>query len=360
MRGLQILARRVLPVALCLLPISAAAEVAIRLDPDTGLATVSGLSETEIATLLTTPDVLDFRLDGSVADRGMLLTVSETDGVLTVAPRFPLRSGETYSLRIDLPGKDYSATVAMPASKAPRPTLTSFAPSQAVIPANTLRLYLTFSEPMARGQLRDTVTLRRSDGSLVKSPFLNLETELWDPTQTRATLLLDPGRIKQGVGPNVEAGAPLVPGEAYRISVASGMMSAAGAPLGAETHVTFRAGPPERRAIDPARWQVLSPAAGSQAPLTIIFDRIVDSGAGIRLLQVRDADGRHVRGEIVTDGGGWSLKPDRPWAAGRYQIIVDSSFEDVSGNTPGAPFDTEAGTIGKAEDPVVIAVRITQ
>ena len=360
MRGLQALARRALPVALFLLPFPVAAEIATRFDADTGLVTVSGLSASQIAALLTTPDSLDLRLDRSDADRGMLLTLSGTDGLLTVSPRFPLRSGAIYSLRINLPDKNYSATFSMPASEAPKPTVTHFAPSQAIIPANTLRLYLTFSEPMARGQLRNAVTLERRDGTVVKSPFLNLETELWDPTQTRATLLLDPGRIKQGVGPNEEAGTPLVPGEAYRLTIAAGMMSAEGAPLGRDAHATFRVGAPERRSIDPARWQVLSPPAGSEGPLTIIFDRIVDSGAARRLLQVRDADGRQVRGEITTDGGGWSLTPDRPWRAGVYQIVVDASFEDVSGNTPGAPFDAKAGTIGKAEDSVAIAVRIKQ
>ena len=47
------------------------------------------------------------------------------------------------------------------------PVLSGFAPSAAEIPANTLRFYLTFSQPMARGQVRDTIRLTRADGNTI-------------------------------------------------------------------------------------------------------------------------------------------------------------------------------------------------
>lgn len=58
------------------------------------------------------------------------------------------------------------------------PALAAFSPSQSVIPANTLRFYLTFTEPTARRQVRDQIHLVRQDGKTVPSPFLNLEADL--------------------------------------------------------------------------------------------------------------------------------------------------------------------------------------
>lgn len=52
------------------------------------------------------------------------------------------------------------------------------------------------------------------------------------------------------------------------------------------------------------------------------------------------------------------MTPTRPWAEGRYRVVVDAELEDVSGNTPGAPFDARAGAIGKADLPMILAFRI--
>jgi len=213
---------------------------------------------------------------------------------------------------------------------------------------------------MARGQLRDTVRLIGRDGTEVPSPFLNLHSELWDSAQTRATLLLDPGRIKQGVGPNTQGGAPLINGENYLLVISGTMQSAAGVALGQDVSAVFRAGLAERSAIAPESWQTLSPPAGSFEPLTVAFDRIIDSGAALRMLSVESPQGGQVRGQIETDGGGWSLIPDRRWQAGTYKLIIDPELEDVSGNTIGAAFDAAAGTIGIKQDPIILTFEITQ
>ena len=282
----------------------------------------------------------------------MLVSVSLDGEALIVQPRFALKTGANYELTV----ADETLRIALPAPEATTPRLVSFAPSQAVIPANTLRLYLHFSEPMARGQLREMVSLVTADGTLVPSPFLLLETELWDSSQTRATLLLDPGRIKQGVGPNVSGGAPLQEGQSYRLTVSPQMRSAAGQPLDMPVSLAFRVGPPERRSIAPETWEILAPSAGSHAPLSLAFDRIMDSGAILRLITLQGPGGQPVRGQITSDGGGWSLTPDSPWQAGGYSLIVDPELEDVAGNTIGTPFDAATGTIGIQTEPVILIV----
>jgi len=347
------LVRQVLRAALGLAPVSAWAETDARYENN--IVVVTGLAEGAQERLAAGHGQIILQVAGLNAERGMPVMVASAGGDLLVTPRFPLRTGTDYTLRL---GGVADLTVRVPAEAAPAPVVLGVEPSQATIPANILRMYLQFSEPMARGQVRDAVTLKRADGSTVPSPFLTLGPELWDPTQTRVTLLLDPGRIKQGVGPNTQVGAPLEAGQRYRLAVDAKMESAAGEPLGHDIGVALRVGPAERRPLRPETWQILAPRAGSHAPMTMAFDRIMDTGTVRRLITLIGPDGARVEGRIVSDGGGWSLLPNAPWAHGIYQLVIDPELEDVSGNTAGAPFDARAGTMGKVQEPVILAVEV--
>lgn len=346
-------ARWALLAALSLSSIVARADPTVQFDAASGSIVVSGLGADEHRGVA---DTLKLQVKGLNARRSMPMTLAQKGDDLIVQPRFALLAGTAYVLSLGATELE----ITPPASAAPAPNLVRFAPSQSVIPANTLRLYLHFSEPMAQGQLRDTVHLYQSDGAPVPHPFLNLGHELWDPSQTRATLLLDPGRIKQGVGPNAQVGPPLEPGQKYHLVISGQIQSAAGVDLGNDASVTFSTGEPERRAVDPHIWQILPPRLGGHAQLTIAFDRIMDSGAARRLLTVLDPDGEVVRGRITTDGGGWSMAPDTEWQAGTYTIVVDPELEDVAGNTLADPFDAAVGTIGKRQAPITLSIDIRE
>lgn len=112
--------------------------------------------------------------------------------------------------------------------KAEPPQLLWPVPNATVIPENTLRLYLMFSDPMANGFAREAIWIERADGTVVDSRLLNISTELWDIEQRRLTLLFDPVRIKQGGGPNQSDGAPLQAGNSYVLLVVGGMKNAKG------------------------------------------------------------------------------------------------------------------------------------
>ena len=53
-------------------------------------------------------------------------------------------------------------------------------PNVSELPENTLRIYLTFSESMAYGQVRENIQLKDKNGNLLSNSFLNLGIELWD------------------------------------------------------------------------------------------------------------------------------------------------------------------------------------
>ncbi len=347
------LVRRALLAVLIAAPLPATAEIAARFDAKTGAVHVTGLGDADRAAFLAAPEHMTLKVAGANSTRGTPFQTNERSGALVLTPRFALRLGTDYAVTLD----DTVLSVVLPAPDAPTPKLVGIAPSQGVIPANTLRIYLHFSEPMARGHIRDAVKLFRADGSAVPSPFLTLGPELWDRTQTRVTLLFDPGRIKQGVGPNAAVGAPLVAGESYRLVVGGTLQSAAGEVLGSDVAVALRVGAAVRTSIDPTAWHILTPPVGTQAPLTVAFDRIIDTGALRRLVTLRDSNDQQIQGHIETDGGGWSLTPMHPWSAGDYTLLIDPELEDISGNTPGVLFDAQAGTIGTTQ--TAIARHIT-
>lgn len=348
------LVRRALLAVLTVSPLPLAAEIAAHYNADTGSIHVTGLELADRKELLASPERIVLKVRGASSERGTAFKASQASESLVINPRFTLLLGTDYELTINRE----ALPIFLPKPNVPNPELIGVSPSQGVIPANTLRIYLKFSEPMARGHIQEAVSLLRADGSAVPNPFLTIGPELWDVSQTRFTLLFDPGRIKQGVGPNTSVGAPLVAGESYRLVVSGAMKSAAGKELGSDVVLAFRVGEAVRTAIDPATWQVLAPPAGSRTPLTVAFDRIIDTGVVRRFVTLLDADGTQIQGYIETDGGGWSITPARPWTPGDYTLIIDPELEDISGNTLGAPFDAQVGAIGTTQTAVMRQITV--
>ncbi|MEM7214123.1 MAG: Ig-like domain-containing protein [Pseudomonadota bacterium] len=336
-----------------------AEEISVQFDAAEEILVIHGLSPSEQSELLAKPDFLRLQIAGQSSARSMLMKLAGAEDAVHVHPRFSLRHGKQYVLAISLPDREGFETKLLVADDIRKPPrLVKFEPSHAVIPANILRLYLMFSEPIARGQAGKFVTLHHSDGTIVQSPFLNLSTELWDQSQKRLTLLFDPGRMKEGVGPNVSAGPPLEPGESYRLVVSGDLESAAGEPVGQDVAVSLRIGHAKNDPINPQEWEIQMPKAGSKEPVSIAFDRIIDTAAARRMLKLVGPDGYRVPGGIHTDGGGWSIFPPAIWKAGLYTLEIDPELEDVSGNNLRTAFDGGEGAIGKVTEPIFMNVPI--
>ncbi len=213
------------------------------------------------------------------------------------------------------------------------------------MPLNLLKLYLLFSAPMSEGRALQAVTVRRaSDGEPVEGVFLPMEPELWDPRRTRLTMLLDPGRIKRGLAPNLEAGYPLREGEAVVVSVDPDWKDAAGRPLRRAAERRFDVGPPVREPVNPAAWALEIPAAGSTAPLTVRFERPLDRALLEHCLSVAGVAGEAAVGE---GEGSWSFVPDAPWRAATHVLAVETRLEDLAGNSLARVFDRD---LTRAED----------
>jgi hypothetical protein len=251
-------------------------------------------------------------------------------------PRYPFVDGMEYSLTVD--------GIAMAAILRPAPdvgtevTVTAVYPSCAEIPLNLLRLYVHFSAPVREGLAQRTVRLCREDtGEPLQGAFLHMEPELWDRDHRRLTVLLDPGRIKRGLVPHEEAGYPLVEGVPVVLMV------------GPDAARRYMVGPAVRARVDPAAWGRRVPAAGSVNPLILDFDRPLDHALLGRCLRVADRAGVRVPGRVSCgpEERSWSFEPVSPWDSEPKLIVVDTTLEDVAGNSVSRVFDRD---LSRGED----------
>ena len=249
----------------------------------------------------------------------------------SIAPGVPLRA-VFRPLRLE-------ATFTPPSvSKTPSTVVRQVYPSGDLVPANLLKFYVEFSEPMSRGQAWQHLKLLDQAGVQIQLPFLEIDQELWDREGKRLTILFDPGRIKRGVLPREEIGASLEAGKQYTLVVDSGWLDGRGTPLAKGFEKRFRVGPEDRSAIEPSAWEVRVPKAGTQEPLIVEFGETLDSALAARLISVAGVAGTVAldRNESV-----WRFVPEQPWTADDHKITIETTLEDLAGNRVGRAFDVD-------------------
>jgi hypothetical protein len=209
-----------------------------------------------------------------------------------------------------------------------------------VLPANALKIYLQFSQPMEQGVFLDRIILHRQDESEVKGAFR--ETELWSPDGKRLTLWLHPGRQKTGVNLNIDEGSVLRAGETHRLKIAASWRSAAGVPLGKETAITLTATAPDHDCPDPRRWKLIAPQAGTRTPLKLSFDETLDP-AMLRTALTIQTGTQTVFGavQVAADAKAWSFTPVGAWQPSPHTIHIDPLLEDLAGNNLQHPFEVD-------------------
>jgi hypothetical protein len=266
-------------------------------------------------------------------------------------PRFPPVPGLRYRASADLStlsGSTASTSLSLLFSLPQESPVTSTAvdnvfPSGGELPENLLRFYLYFSASMRRGSAPGQIALLGPDGAPVTGALFNAPAELWDPGMRRLTVLLDPGRIKRGVGPNVDLGPPLRQGDRYTLMIGTGMIDAAGHPLRESFSKSFVVVAGVRDRIDPDQWVVEVPGSGTRRPLALMFPAPLDQALMLHAIHIVDADRNAVPGHVEIDRNEmrWAFTPASAWAAAPYRILIEPSLEDVSGNTAWAAFDAE-------------------
>jgi len=274
-------------------------------------------------------------------------------GALRFEPQFAPEPGVTYRavfLPAQLPGNSaagnsvITATFALPPRNLmPTTIVTQIYPSADLLPENLLKFYIHFSAPMRRGNIYQHIRLLDATGKAVELPFLEIDEELWNQDFTRLTLFIDPGRIKRGVKPLEEIGPSLEAGKSYRLVIDREWCDGNGAPLKESFEKSFRVVPPDRKPPDPAQWQIVAPKADSREALTITFPDPMEHALAQRMIVVTTDLGKAVRGTVVLENQErlWKFVPDNAWLRRKYNLVVQTTIEDLAGNNIGKPFEVD-------------------
>jgi hypothetical protein len=290
-----------------------------------------------------------------LADPGlppMLGTYRLNGSTIEFKPRFPLQPGIRYRAILQPSQLPKSHAGLTPVSSSlhlperaivPSTTVAEIYPTATELPENLLKFYLQFSAPMSGGHIYEHIHLLNEKGQPVELPFLEIDEELWNPAMTRLTLFIDPGRIKRGVTPLEEVGPALELGRHYTLVIDSAWQDANGAPLKASYRKSLQVIPPDRTPINLERWKITAPTAGSSQPLSVRFDRPMDFALAQRVIRVLSDRQEMVEGTVgfQEQERVWLLTPVRPWGRGRYELLIQTTLEDLAGNNIGKSFEVD-------------------
>lgn len=270
------------------------------------------------------------------------------DGVRFI-PHFPFEPGISYQASFDPRpfGRPELSDVltlefSLPREQSALPAeVKRIFPSSDYLPENLLRFYVCFSNSMQRGRVEAEISLLGPDGGPAPDVLYRAPVELWDRSMRYLTILLDPGRLKRGVGPNRELGPPLNVGQEYTLAVGSGMVDLSGRRLCETFYKRFRVTEAVRQPIAVEQWKIAPPVTKTRQPLVLMFPRPLDWALLSQTLTIVSTDEKSIDGRFVVDQDErrWSFTPASPWAAGYYHVRVASSLEDVCGNSLVAAFD---------------------
>jgi hypothetical protein len=254
-------------------------------------------------------------------------------------PATPFVRGQSYEALIHFANGSTSKEVITFGHMDPSVPTVRVSPSPGLIPANTLKLYLDFSEPMEQGVFLNHLRLLKRRGEEVVGAFR--ETELWSPDGRRLTIMFHPGRQKAGVNLNVDEGPVLTAGEHYRLIVAGRWRSAKSLPLGQEGVFPIQAAAADHEQPDPARWQVRVPHAGTAAALVVVTNELFEPQIFQRALRVVGIPGTSGTRSVGQGRVEWRFTPREVWRPGKYPIEIDPALEDLAGNTLQKPFEVD-------------------
>lgn len=205
-------------------------------------------------------------------------------------------------------------------------------PAGPAVPENLLRFELRFDRPQRLPFDVERVTLLDADGVEIQHALLDMA--LPDTDGRRITVLLDPGRVKSGVGPNLDAGRALKRGASVSLRVMGRGADAS------PTVKTWRVTAPVSQPMRPELWRLSLPRQGTRDELSVDMRNPISS-VGERLIAVLDAHGHRLEGTVTLDDGDarWRFKPARPWMEGLHRLVTHPGLEDPAGNRHCAAFE---------------------
>lgn len=227
----------------------------------------------------------------------------------------------------------------LPLPNAKPPRVLAIYPSGKTLPANHLKFYIHFSEPMQQGDIFQYFSLfNKTQNKIVPRPFRH--TELWSPDGRQLTLWFHPGRQKVGVNLNVELGAILNEGQEYELRINPKWAGLSGHALDVPFTKTFSASAMDEGQPKVETWKLTPPLKGTRKPLICDMGESLDYALLHSQLTVQSGAGEKLSGQIQLNEheSVWHFIPDAPWPPGRYRLVAGTVLEDLAGNSIARPF----------------------
>ena len=215
-------------------------------------------------------------------------------------------------------------------------------PSGPEVAENLLRIELHLDRPLAVPLDLSHVALLDSAGVRIRDAFLDLP--LLDRSGKTVTLLLHPGRIKTGVGPNVALGPALRSGQSVTLRIDDPQLDR---PL--EQH--WQIGAPLRQPIDPQQWTVQAVRRGSRQALRVVLPAALD-GEAAAAIAIQGPDGQRVAGVATLAAGEreWRFAPAQNWRPGPHLLRIHPRLEDPQGNRICSAFEQAGQSAQSCDD----------
>lgn len=263
---------------------------------------------------------------------------------LVFIPGFALVPGERYRAALLLGDETATVDYLVPSEKpsVPPAVVVQVFPTGSTLPANQLKFYLHFSQPMREGdEIFERIEILDESGQRIVDPWRR--PELWTADARRLTVWVHPGRIKRGVVLRDELGPILEAGRTYTLVVRREVQDASGRPLTTEFRKRFTTTDADRACPNPGTWRFTYPTTASREAVVLTFPETLDSALLRRCLEVHDHRGKAVPGTVHlgSEEQSWSFIPRDPWSEMNYSVDVDPLLEDLAGNTPARLFDTD-------------------
>ncbi|MYN40998.1 hypothetical protein GTP55_16650 [Duganella sp. FT109W] len=218
----------------------------------------------------------------------------------------------------------------------------SVTPSGPEVAENLLRIELHLDRPLPAALDMTHVTLLDSAGTPIPDAFLDLP--LFDRSGKNVTLLLHPGRIKTGVGPNVALGPAMRSGQSVTLRIDDPQ-------LGRRLEQHWQVTPPLRERIDPRQWTVQAVRQGGRQPLRVVAPAALDGDAA-QAIAVQGPDGRRVPGVAMLTAGEreWRFMPAQNWRPGTHLLRIHPRLEDPQGNRLCSAFEQAGQSAQRCEE----------
>lgn len=262
-------------------------------------------------------------------------------------PALPLPGGQRYRFEWQEPGGDLNhVEFVVPAPDRAIP-MVRMEPTGVPFPANALKFYLHFSEPMEQGVFLERLHLLGGNGTEIAGPFR--ETELRSPDGKRLTVWFHPGRQKQGVNLNLEEGPVLEPHQACTLIIDGAWRSTTGTPIGDDVTFSFQSTDVDHEQPSTENVQIIGPSAGTRHALIVRFSEPMDSGMLPNAISLSP----ELEGQVSIHHGGreWHFTPDEPWNRAFVQVEIDPGLEDLAGNSFTAPFEVDVRSFTSPSSP---------